>query len=37
VTEITSYSSTADPETRVLTVTATINTIYGTTTVQATL
>ncbi|SEU36129.1 hypothetical protein SAMN03159335_05380 [Burkholderia cepacia] len=37
VTELTSYSSTADPETRVLTVTATINTIYGTTTVQATL
>ena len=37
VTELTNYSSTADPETRVLTVTATINTIYGTTTVQATL
>ncbi|KUZ78308.1 hypothetical protein [Burkholderia ubonensis] len=37
VTEIASYSSSVDPETRTLTVAATINTIYGTTTVQATL
>ncbi|AOK62008.1 hypothetical protein WM29_23045 [Burkholderia ubonensis] len=37
VTEITSYSSSVDPETRALTVSATINTIYGTTTVQSTL
>ncbi|WP_175984549.1 hypothetical protein [Burkholderia stabilis] len=37
VTEITSYSSSVDPETRALTVSATINTIYGTATVQTTL
>ncbi|CAN0620561.1 conserved protein of unknown function [Burkholderia multivorans] len=37
VTEITSYSSTRDPDTRALSVTVTINTIYGTTTVQTTL
>ncbi|KWE70566.1 hypothetical protein WL77_12250 [Burkholderia ubonensis] len=37
VTEIASYSSSVEPETRKLSVTATINTIYGTTTVQATL
>ncbi|MBN3822360.1 hypothetical protein G3O00_01850 [Burkholderia sp. Ac-20384] len=37
VTEITSYSSSVDPSTRELTVAATITTIYGTTTVQATL
>ncbi|MCA8480251.1 hypothetical protein LGN35_20110 [Burkholderia multivorans] len=37
VNELTSYSSSVDPETRTLTVTATINTIYGPTTVQATL
>ncbi len=37
VTELTAYSSTYDAETRTLSVSATINTIYGTTTVQATL
>jgi len=37
VTELASYSSTLDTERRHLSVTATINTIYGTTTVQATL
>lgn len=35
VTEITSYSSTFDGNTRKLSVTAEINTIYGATTVQA--
>ncbi|WP_322084011.1 hypothetical protein [Burkholderia sp. BCC1972] len=37
VTEITAYASSRDSDTRKLTVTATITTIYGTTTVQATL
>ncbi|WP_175992604.1 hypothetical protein [Burkholderia vietnamiensis] len=37
VTEITSYSSSRDPETRTLNVAVTINTIYGSTTVQAAL
>jgi len=37
VTELTAYSSSLDAERRALSVTATINTIYGTTTVQATL
>lgn len=37
VTELASYSSNLDTERRHLSVTATINTIYGTTTVQATL
>lgn len=37
VTEITAYSSSWDTEARTLSVTATITTIYGTTTVQTTL
>lgn len=37
VQAITDYSSTLDSEARVLTVSATISTIYGTTTVQATI
>ncbi|KVP84559.1 hypothetical protein WJ95_20585 [Burkholderia ubonensis] len=37
VTEITNYSSSVEPETRKLSVTATINTIYGDTTVKTTL
>lgn len=37
VTELTAYSSSVNAETRALTVTATISTIYGSTTVQATL
>ncbi|QKS62210.1 hypothetical protein [Cupriavidus gilardii] len=37
VTELVNYSSNLDTERRHLSVTATINTIYGTTTVQATL
>lgn len=37
VTEITAYSSSIDSTTRKLTVTATINTLYGSTTIQATL
>ncbi|KVE23797.1 hypothetical protein WS67_21445 [Burkholderia singularis] len=37
VTELTNYSSSIDPQTRALKVTATINTFYGTTTVQVTL
>lgn len=37
VLEIVSYTSTVDPETRTLSVSATISTIYGTTTVEATL
>lgn len=37
VRELANYSSTFDADTRHLSVTATINTIYGTTTVQATL
>ena len=37
VTEITAYSSTLDSERRALSVAATINTLYGSTTVQATL
>ncbi|KWC56578.1 hypothetical protein [Burkholderia ubonensis] len=37
VTEITNYSSSVDPETRKLSVSATINTIYGDTTVKTTL
>ncbi|KVE37668.1 hypothetical protein [Burkholderia sp. BDU5] len=37
VTEITNYSSSVDSETRKLSVTATINTIYGDTTVKTTL
>jgi len=37
VLQITEYSSSVDTEKRKLTVTATINTIYGTTTVEATL
>lgn len=37
VSELTAYSSTQNSEARTLSVQATINTIYGTTTVQATL
>lgn len=37
VRELVAYSSSLNSETRALSVTATINTIYGTTTVQATL
>lgn len=37
VLSLASYTSTLDTENRALSVTATINTIYGTTTVQATL
>ncbi|MFK0376496.1 hypothetical protein [Pandoraea sp. NPDC090278] len=37
VVEITDYSSRLAPDTRAMTVTATINTIYGTTTIQETL
>ncbi|HDR9029885.1 TPA: hypothetical protein QDB14_004107 [Burkholderia vietnamiensis] len=37
VTEITSYTSSRDPDTRKLNVAVTINTIYGSTTVQAAL
>ena len=37
VAEITEYASTLDPNTRAMTVSATITTIYGTTTIQETL
>lgn len=37
VTELTSYSSSVDTTTRTLSVSATINTLYGSTAVQATL